>query len=396
MNPISLLKSYTHRKKNEESAFTLIELMVTVLVISVLVAISLLVYADQQRSAIIATIRHDVDSNKSIMAPGSGSKIYMEPSKFMSSVAETSKNAAYYTVNTLRSEACTHSYYAFSEDDVVYWRLWTKIGKQEPLPCPDLGGGSVEVPAPGGGGTVGGEGVTPPVVTNPTPTPTPGGGGNPANEDGGYGTDPIRPGNSVTTIQINMTSNETYRVCYNIRVNTTSTTGAPWSVYIDKTKAPFADGNFIEGLNDSRYHMVDNGNHYLLYGSQQMENASTTTTISPSFCSKAPNNLPVIPKAIPSLPVTVGAVNGNQYHATQNFTVGNSSQYYSGWSVQVDMTDLITRVSGKPGQEPFVDTDVSIMSIQRVSGNIYEIKSVISYRAIKTGNDYTFTVRYGK
>lgn len=394
MNTKSLLTFIeTKRKtppsnKQKDDAFTLLELMITVVVISILVAIVSIVAADQQRQAIIATVRHDVGANKAVMSPGAGTKIYVTPEKFNASAAQTDKNVAYYTVTPDGSESCTHTVRKFSEGDEVVWRLWTKIGRQEPLYCPDLGGGSVTT-NPGGG--VGGETI----VTTPTPTPTPTTTGNPNNNDGGYGTDPIRPNNSVTRIEVIMTSNETYRVCYNVRVTTVVQAGAPWSVYIDKTVAPFSDGNFIEGLNDSRYHMTDNGTHYVLYGSAQMEVASATKVISPSFCTKAPNNLPVIPKATRSLPVTIGSVDGNQYYATQNFTVGNSSQYYTGWEVEVDLTDLINRVSGKPNNKPFVDTDVSIMSLEHVSGNIYKVKSVISYRAIKTSNNYTFTIRLG-
>ena len=393
MNLLLSKKLKTQNSNHDDDAFTLLELMITVVVISILVAIVTFVAADQQRQAIIATVRADVGSNKSIMAPGPGTRIYVQPTVFNQAAAETDQNEAYYTVSPDGSEACTHTTRKFGEGDEVVWRLWTKIGKQEPIACPDLSGGSTPT-NPSNPGGVGGEIITNPPGggTTPTPTPTP---GNPNNNDGGYGTDPIRPNNSVTKIQVNMTSNETYRVCYNVNVTTTVQAGAPWSVYIDKTVAPFSDGNFIEGLNDSRYHMTDNGDHYILYGSAQMEVASVTKVISPSFCSKAPNNLPVIPKATRSLPVTIGSVSGNQYYAEQNFTVGNSSQYYTGWEVEVDLTDLINRVSGKPNNKPFVDTDVSIMSLEHVSGNIYKVKSVISYRAIKASNNYTFTIRLG-
>lgn len=381
-------------QREDEEAFTLLELIIAVIVISILASVSLLVAGEQQKQAVISTVKSDTYSNKDVMAPGSGQKLYSSPELFAKSANNTGENVTRYVVSPNQTEACTETTRTFSDSEVVVYRFWTKVGRLEALPCPDLEGGtSIETgggettptptPTPGGGGVGGGE-----VVPDPDPTD----GGEVDNGDGGYGTDPIRPGNSVTTIEVIMTSNETYRVCYNVRANTTSTTGAPWAVTIDKTVAPFAFGNFIEGLNDSRYHITDQGSTYSLYGSQQMQNASTSQTISPNFCVKAPNNLPVIPTKTVSNLAATGSASGNMYSGTQNFTVRNSSQYYTGWSVEVDLTDLKNTVSGKPNDPFRVDTDVSI---ERVSGNIYRVSSSTMYRAIKDGNNYTFTVRLG-
>lgn len=384
-------------QNDQEEGFTLLEIIIAVIIIGVLASISFLMAGEQQRNAIVATVKSDVYSNKDVMAPGAGQRLYAQINKFAQSANNTDKNVTFYTINPQQTEACTHSTRTFDTGDVVVYRFLTSVGRLEPLYCPDLGGGSTQVgsdgvtnttppttapPTTGGGTTIPGG------STNPTPAPT----GNPSNSDGGYGTDPIRPGNGVTTIKTIMTSNETYRVCYNVQVNTTSTTGAPWSVFIDKTVAPFTFGNFIEGLTDSRYRMTDQGNNYLLYGTDQMQNASTNNTVSPSFCVKAPNNLPVIPTKIDSLIASTGSVSGGMYNATQNFTVRNSSQYYSGWTAEVDLSALKNTVTGKPGSEPFTDTDVKI---EKVSNNIYRISSSISYRSIKQGNDYTLTVRLG-
>lgn len=398
---IKKIKPSSQVEREKETGFTLLELMIVMVVIGILVAIVILAGTAQQREAVIATVKSDTYSNKDVMAPGLGQKLYASPNYYAQSANYTGDNITFYVVNPNQTEACTHTLRVFDADDIVVYRFWTKIGKLEADYCPDLGGGSIEVSNGNGRNIVPATPANPAEPqgpgnpanpANPADPAQPGNGGNINNNDGGYGTDPIRPGNSVTTITVNMTSNETYRVCYNVIVRTTSATGAPWSVYIDKTVAPFAFGNFIEGLNDSRYHINDNGDHYLLYGSAQMLNASTTNTVSPSFCVKAPNNLPVIPTKIDSTVPITSPIYGDMHNATQNFTVRNSSQYFSGWTAEVDLTDLKNTVSGKPGAVPFVDTDVQI---QHVSGNIYRISSSISYRSIKEGNDTTITVRLG-
>jgi prepilin-type N-terminal cleavage/methylation domain-containing protein len=378
-----IFKSIQDKKElNKDDGFTLIEIVVTVIIIAILAGIAFIAVANQQKAAIIATVKHDVDSNKSIMAPGSGKTLYSDPQTFLKNAARTDQNIAGYTVNPSQSQACTQSVRKF-DDEIVVYRFLTTVGKQEPLYCPDLG----EEVFLDEKGTPNNGGVKDEIIA-PVPEST----GTPNNSDDGKSSDPISPGNSLTTIKVNTTSNENYRVCYSVVVNTTSETGASWSVKIDKTVAPFYNDNFIEGLNDSRYHITNNGNNYLLYGSSQMEKASTTNSVNPNFCVKAPNNLPIIKEKVNSLVTSSSSPTGGAWNGTQNFTIVNSSQYYSGWSVEVDLTDLRKTVSGKPTDKPFVDTDIILT---HVSGNIYKIESSISYRSIKKDTPYTFTVRLG-
>ena len=374
--------------QKEESAFTLLELIITVLVIGVLTAIATFIAADQQKQAIIATVRADVSANKGMMSPGVNGRLYATTQKFLSGAASTDKNVTYYTVNPNFSEACTHTTRVISEKETVTWRLWTRIGKQEPLPCPDLGGETVTTNPSTPGGSVGGETVTP----TPTPTPTPS--GDPKNTDGGYGTDPISPGNVDTQVSWEITENNFYHVCYRLSIKTTSPTGAPWAVRINNTLAPFADGNFIEALDDSRYILDNHGTYYTLYGVDGKALATTSAFVIANFCAKAPSdrNFAIIPKKIPSLIISQTAPNGGAWYAYQSFVVGNSSQYVSGWQVEVDLTALLNLASSATNRTPHVDSNIQI---EKVSGNIYRVSSLAGSIGVKNDKTTGFDIRVG-
>lgn len=396
-NKILLKKNKT--VKNEQG-FTLVEMMIVVLIIGILTSTGLLVAGKQQREAIIATVKHDVDSNKSIMTPGSGGKAYVKTEVFKPNAAATDQNVTRYVVSPKQDEACTDTTRTFAPDDVVVYRFLSSVGKMEPLACPDLVGDETIIitPPEGGGGTVtppedGGEGGT------ETPSPEPSESGEPNNGDDGINTDPISPGNDDTIIDIKISSNETYRVCYTITVTSKKDSGAVWAVKVRKDIAPFLN-NFIEGDGgDSRFVRRDLGDHYMISGTGDKALASVSRPVvygggGSSFCTKAPNNRAVIPDYTKSNIAASGNPTGGAWYGTQNFSVQNSSQYYTGWSVEVDLTDLRKVVNARPNDVPRVDNDVAI-DVVHLGGNIYRITSNVSYRAVKEDKPYTFTVRIG-
>lgn len=393
-NKLALKKN---QKVKNEQGFTLVEMMIVVLIIGILTSTGLLVAGDQQRQAIIATVKHDVASNKSIMSPGNAGKAYVKPAVFEPDAAATDQNVTKYVVSPKQDEACTDTTRTFSPGDVVVYRFLSTVGKIEPLACPDLlGDETIVITPPAGGGGA----VTPPggggeVQPSPSPTET----GQPNNGDDGKSTDPISPGNDDTIIDVKISSNETYRVCYVITVTSKNNTGAVWAVKVRKDIAPFLN-NFIEGDGgDSRFVRKDLGDHYLLSGTGDKALASVSRPIvygggGSSFCTKAPNNRAVIPEYTKSDIAAINSPSGGAWYGTQNFSVKNSSQYHTGWSVEVDLTDLRKVVNARPNDVPRVDNDVAI-DVVHLGGNIYKISSNVSYRSVKEGSPYTFTVRIG-
>lgn len=130
-----------NKKHDKESAFTLIELMVVVVIIGILAAIAIPVFMNQQKSAIAASVKSDVKNNSAQIVASDG-KLYEKPSVFAKKAVITDTNIAGYAVNSSYNEACVSSSRKISDTETISYKFLTSTGKISEGTCPDLGGES--------------------------------------------------------------------------------------------------------------------------------------------------------------------------------------------------------------------------------------------------------------
>lgn len=379
-------KCYTLLTSERENGFTIIELIIVVLVLGVLAATATTVYMKQQREAIAATVKHDTKSNVSVMTTKTEGKLYAPVDVFLAGAAQTDENIVSYTVNATRTEACTHTVREISEDDVVVWRMLSSVGEVEPEFCPDLVSAGHIV-----GGTVNNGNYVP--ATPATPNPEAGEDEDETNNyDGSVTGNPFYPGNPETVILAEIVSNTLNQVQYKLTITTTEDTPALWVVNTNKNTVPM-NGNHVAGISDSRFTQTTIGEILQITGTAQLAKASKTSPVIMNLWIESPGTLPVVNANIPSNSVAKNMASGGAWYGTQNFTVKNTSQFFTGWTTEVDLTDLRALVSSRPTQTPVVNH--SNLTITHLHGNIYKVESNHRATALYTGNEFTFTIQIG-
>lgn len=184
-------------RDNEERGFTLIELAVVVLVMGILSGISVPIYTEAKRNAIIATVKSDISSSIHIIPRQLDSTGYfVTDDYFADNAAITGDNNIVLMVDGAGQyqTACIWGSHIFSDDDIVSYHYSSETGKISE-------GGCLGVVPTGSTVIVGtGPGTSDPTVQEPTPASTPSAAPNTgAAPSSGSGSTTNEPSTSTTT-----------------------------------------------------------------------------------------------------------------------------------------------------------------------------------------------------
>lgn len=357
---LSNTKNGSHESSVIDAGFTLLELIIVVLIVGLLAAISIPIFSNQQRASIEATVKSDVKSSSSVMAPGANGHLYASKAVFMGDAANniqgrsasSGENVMDYFVNDAGTVACVQSSRTFSESDITSYHFLTSVGYLQEGVCPDLG--SAVVPDPGD-----------PVH----------------NGDGDTGTTPATDeitqmgGLTFTTTYSPQTNslNFCYKIVIAIDPNYAHTMSPPyysdWQYKIDRNAPPFWGLNPNTNLNSTYGYttMGVEGAVWTMHGegwNNWVDNGHPRTV---GFCTTSVPEPPLNP-ATYSYVITPSSSN-SIWWACVDFVVTSDLWYPTPWKIQIDLNSYFTSIAGKTPS--FVN-----LSATNLGSNVYEVTGI--------------------
>jgi prepilin-type N-terminal cleavage/methylation domain-containing protein len=343
-----------------EEGFTLIELMIVVVVLGVLIAIAVPVYATQQRAALDATVQHDVKSNSTTMAPGDAGRLYASKSAFMERSVATKENVTDYFVNASFTESCTQTSREYSADDVTVYHFLSSVGYMRPGPCPPLGDGQVgddnHTPDPGD------------PTWEPEEPEVPG--GNPE-------TDGLTQmgGLKFTTTYQPQTNHLTF--CWTVKIevdpdypHNTPNPQINWEYKTDLNAPPFWGLNPYTDLNSTYGYStksVDDKNIWTVKGEGWNDVVSYSQPRTIGYCSTSVPEPPLNPETY-SYTISASPSNNNWW-ACLDFRVTSHLPYPTPWKITLDLSKYFRSIDGKVPQ--FINLEPT-----HVGGNVWEVTGI--------------------
>ena len=354
MRMIKVWQKLLTRRSDENSGFTFIELMVVVLILGIITAISVPAYHNQQRSAIEATVKSDVQSNKTPMSSRNAGRLYVTEQQFMETSVSSGKNKRGYTVNNSGVVACEWASYEFTADDIIVYHFLSSEGYMKTGPCPVLADPTVNKP---GGGTVW----------------IPG-------EEKHDGNPEVNPD---LTQMAGIVFKKTYspqtnslNFCYTVNMaidptypHATKPPTYKWEYKIDVSKPPFWGLNPNLNLHSMYGYKTKNivGSIWTIQGEgwNDMVTESNPRTI--GFCTSFVPEPPLNSDTY-SYTVVASTVNTNWW-ACVDFKVTSELEYPTPWEVTIDLDKYFQNITGKTPQ--FIN-----LNGERVSGNTYKATGI--------------------
>lgn len=112
---------------DSENGFTLLELMVTIIIVGILVTIAIPIFLTQQRMAVEASVKSDVASTRAFV-PYRGDGLITPVSLIESRAIVSQNNVADYWTNTINTIACLQVTHEFSPSDLYSYYYDSSTG----------------------------------------------------------------------------------------------------------------------------------------------------------------------------------------------------------------------------------------------------------------------------
>lgn len=383
-----------HSHVKREQGFTVLELLVVVVILSILATISIVAHGQQQRHVTDATVKSDLISNRNHIISSQG-KMYKTGAQLEEPTLSNTNTFSYMWSND-QTVACVmvqHEYTPLDSTAYYYSSTTGKVGEGE---CDSLEN-TVTYPV---------KPVTPdkPVIveSKPTPTATPTTTTAPTNPPASpvstsTPTPTSTPEQTTGTYIVNkkVTENTRTRVCFALNVTTESTTPIPYQVDIPTVDVPFtaktssADYDLHEGRITWLTANTQPGGTLSYTGTHQLAKVSKAAPLDLTLC---------IPQYNPMINYDKGFisrknVNGNQWYATQQFTITSDAEFYTNWSLDIDLSELKKTVSGKPNDKARVND--SRVKLEWLQGNMYRLSPANKDSTMKANDSITLDFAVG-
>lgn len=362
----ALKKLNSIRSASNENGFTVLELIIVVLIISILAAIAVPIYSGQQRAAIEATVKQDVESNRHIIV-GDTKGLYIASDKFTQLSVSTGDNKRGYEVNPNQTIACEWASHEFASNDIVTWHFLTTDGVIKEGTCPGLG-------------------------DDDTP------GGNPPWEGGQDDGNENPPPSKELTQMAGVIFTKTYspqtnslNFCYTINMKidpnyqfATQPPSAVWQYKIDLNQPPFWGLNPNTDLNSAYgYKTVSLAdNIWTIAGEGWNNTVDNNNPRTVGFCTTRVPEPPLNPDTY-SYTVRASPNNSNWW-ACVDFTVTSTLEYPTPWEITVNLDKYFQHITGKDPQ--FIN-----LTGTKVSENTYKVTGIGWNRYVASSMPRTYS-----
>lgn len=347
----------SNNETSEETAFTVLELLVAVTIIGVLSAISVPVVAAQQRAAIDATVKSDVKSNSTVMSPGQGWKLYTTPDVFDTRSAATDENVLEYFVNPTQTVACVQGTRTYSEDDVTAYHFLSSVGYIQEGLCPELGGPEGTGGTGGEPGEPGGGETTPPPSTDP-------------------GLDDMSQMAGLRFFTTYAPQTNSLNFCWTIRIEVDPDYPHEhpdptymWEYKTDISAPPFWGLNPLTNLNSTYGYQTKNvnGNVWTMRGEGWNDTVRYSTPRTVGFCTTTVPEPPLNPATYNY--VMTPSPSNSQWWACLDFVVTSHLEYPTPWRISVDLADYFQSIQGRTPQ--FIN-----LQAVHINGTVHEVTGI--------------------
>ncbi len=320
-----------------EDGFTLLELIIVVVVLSLLAAIALPIFFNQQRAAIAATVQSDVRNSADALFAQQG---YPSQQTFSEHSVTTGSNLV--GMVTLSSDpsnpiACVWGAHAINSTDIIAYHFSSDQMRLESGFC---------------GGVVPAIVSTPEVTTSPAPTASPS-----TSPSSSPSTPPapvvLSSDQSGVVQQANVNfvphyypQNNSLSFCYSVDISASARVA--WQYKIDLSKGPFWGADYTTFNSQYNYYVVSDVNNILtVSGTPGGWNEFTGPGQNQSFGFCA-NNIPTPPLNPAWFTTTVTPNSSNSiWWACLDVATTSTSVYPVPWLTTVDLKQYFKSISGK-------------------------------------------------
>lgn len=390
-NYVHRLMTLLSRGNSEENGFTLVEVLVTIVILSVLSGIAIPVTLGFNRNAVLATLKSDIRGSVPLLVNvktvNTGNNNFPSPASFQEDAVTSKGNALALSIDVSGVEpvACITGTHVFSSTDTVSYHYSSDSKTIGSGTCEGQGSAT---PSNASGSNSGATTPTSSPVTSTSPTAAPTTSAT-AGTSTGSGTGTVQPviirdtdptdagatsptgipqdGRLITNVNYMPQTNK-LNFCYEVSVKTNEKTPVAWQYVIDLNQGPFW------GADPAKFTSTYN------YTTKSLKDGLWTVTGTPGgwneyVFSDQPRTFGFCVDDVPEPPynaawfvgsINIPAGNGN-YYACLNVTATSNSLYPVPWTVKVDLKTSFKSIIGK------LPTFTNLLSVKDLGNNVYEI-----------------------